>query len=331
MSMQCQLWMGSLEPNMTESFIVAAFHRMGQRPLTVKVMRNKFTGEPAGYAFVHFQTDEEAIDAMHKLNGKPIPGTFPVVRFRLNTASREARANMQSEREFSVWVGDLSSDVDDYSLYRIFATKYNSIKTAKVILDSSGYTKGYGFVRFGNEEEQRNALYAMNGYTGLGTKPLKICTAVPKPKSAIPTQNQSAPNSSAAAYNSGTVDVTTLTVQAQSYALRSESELDYTSSEYNQYYDPSAYWQNYSAWSGYYGQGEQAAAVVPTTPVAEVAAQTAAAAAAKTQSDELALVEHKKCIDIDEMNQEFLQPELSLWDGLESSQWFPNEIVEIHC
>lgn len=40
---------------MTESFILAAFHRMGQRPLAVKVMRNKFTGEPAGYAFVHFQ------------------------------------------------------------------------------------------------------------------------------------------------------------------------------------------------------------------------------------------------------------------------------------
>lgn len=68
---------------------------------------------------------------MHKLNGKPIPGTFPVVRFRLNTASREARANMQAEREFSVWVGDLSPDVDDYSLYRVFASKYNSIKTAK--------------------------------------------------------------------------------------------------------------------------------------------------------------------------------------------------------
>ncbi|GBP64147.1 tRNA selenocysteine 1-associated protein 1 [Eumeta japonica] len=110
---------------------MAAFHRLGQRPLAVKVMRNKFTGEPAGYAFVHFQNDEEAIDTMHKLNGKPIPGTFPVVRFRLNTASREARANMQQEREFSVWVGDLSPDVDDYSLYRVFASKYSSIKTAK--------------------------------------------------------------------------------------------------------------------------------------------------------------------------------------------------------
>ncbi|XP_063366499.1 tRNA selenocysteine 1-associated protein 1 isoform X2 [Cydia amplana] len=280
MSMQCQLWMGSLEPNMTESFIVAAFHRMGQRPLTVKVMRNKFTGEPAGYAFVHFQTDEEAIDAMHKLNGKPIPGTFPVVRFRLNTASREARANMQSEREFSVWVGDLSSDVDDYSLYRIFASKYSSIKTAKVILDSSGYTKGYGFVRFGSEEEQRNALYAMNGYTGLGTKPLKICTAVPKPKGAPTGQNQSAPNAANAAYNSGT--------------------------------------------------GDQSAAVAPAAPVADASATAAAAAAAKTQNDDLQLVEHKKTIDIDELNQEFLEPELSLWDGLESSQWFPNEMVEAH-
>ncbi|XP_047996805.1 tRNA selenocysteine 1-associated protein 1 isoform X3 [Leguminivora glycinivorella] len=278
MSMQCQLWMGSLEPNMTESFIVAAFHRMGQRPLTVKVMRNKFTGEPAGYAFVHFQTDEEAIDAMHKLNGKPIPGTFPVVRFRLNTASREARANMQSEREFSVWVGDLSSDVDDYSLYRVFASKYSSIKTAKVILDSSGYTKGYGFVRFGSEEEQRNALYAMNGYTGLGTKPLKICTAVPKPKGPPTGQNQSSSNAANAAYNSG---------------------------------------------------ADQSAAVAPAAPVADATA-TAAAAAAKTQNDDLQLVEHKKTIDIDELNQEFLQPELSLWDGLESSQWFPNEIVEAH-
>ncbi|CAK1552904.1 unnamed protein product [Leptosia nina] len=296
--MQCQLWMGSLEPNMTESFILAAFHRMGQRPLAVKVMRNKFTGEPAGYAFVHFQTDEEAIDTMHKLNGKPIPGTFPVVRFRLNTASREARANMQQEREFSVWVGDLSPDVDDYSLYRVFASKYSSIKTAKVILDNAGYTKGYGFVRFGNEEEQRNALYAMNGYTGLGTKPLKICTAVPKPKSAITTQTTTT-TSTNPAYSSGT--------------------------EYNQYYDPSAYWQNYSAWSGYYGHGDNTSAVAQVQTV-----DSAQALAAKAQSDELALVEHKRFLDVDKLNQDFIDPELSLWDGLESSQWFPHEVVEAH-
>lgn len=72
-----------------------------------------------------------------------------------------------------------------------------------MILDSSGYTKGYGFVRFGSEDEQRNALYAMNGYTGLGSKPLKICTAVPKPKSAITAQAGSA--STGNAYSNGNV------------------------------------------------------------------------------------------------------------------------------
>lgn len=51
---------------------------MGEQPQTVKVMRNRYTGEPAGYCFVHFPTDEMALDAMHKLNGKVIPGSNPV-------------------------------------------------------------------------------------------------------------------------------------------------------------------------------------------------------------------------------------------------------------
>lgn len=67
---------------MTESFIMNAFHKMGEQPQTVKVMRNRYTGEPAGYCFVHFPTDEMALDAMHKLNGKIIPGSSPVSFFR---------------------------------------------------------------------------------------------------------------------------------------------------------------------------------------------------------------------------------------------------------
>lgn len=112
-----------------------------------------------------------------------ILGTNPIVRFRLNSASNSNKL-IGNEREFSVWVGDLSSEVDDYNLYRVFSNKYSSIKTAKVILDSSGFSKGYGFVRFGLEEEQKSALYEMNGYIGLGSKALKICNAVPKPKTA---------------------------------------------------------------------------------------------------------------------------------------------------
>lgn len=57
---------------------------MGEQPQTVRLMRNKYTGEPARYCFVNFLSDEQAINAMHKLNGKPIPGTNQIIRFRLN-------------------------------------------------------------------------------------------------------------------------------------------------------------------------------------------------------------------------------------------------------
>lgn len=203
---------------MTENFVISAFHKMGEQPQTVRLMRNKYTGEPAGYCFVNFLSDEQAIDAMHKLNGKPIPGTNPVIRFRLNSASNSNKL-LGNEREFSVWVGDLSPEVDDYNLYRVFSNKYSSIKTAKVILDSSGFSKGYGFVRFGLEEEQKSALYEMNGYIGLGTKPLKICNAVPKPK------------------------MTSTSAEAAPVAISSLND-------FSQYYDPSTYWQNTSI----YGQ-----------------------------------------------------------------------------
>uniref|UniRef100_U5EYT5 tRNA selenocysteine-associated protein 1 n=1 Tax=Corethrella appendiculata TaxID=1370023 RepID=U5EYT5_9DIPT len=324
-SVQCQLWMGSLESYMSEAFILAAFRKMGEDPQTVKLMRNKYTGDPAGYCFVSFQTDEAAIDAMHKLNGKPIPGTNPIVRFRLNSATNNQNKALLAEREFSVWVGDLSSDVDDYNLYRIFSAKYTSIKTAKVILDSSGFSKGYGFVKFGLEDEQKNALYEMNGYIGLGNKPLKICNAVPKPKSetnGVPTMMPGTTATNMLSYGATT--------------------------DYSQYYDPATYWQNYSAWQGYYDQTAAAQTADPSTYYSQMAGATdpnAYLAAQQQQhhpqtpqqqhyaddqaEDDFQLVEHKFVLDAEKINRELMDRDRNLWDALESSKWMPIEQLEV--
>ena len=45
------------------------------------------------------------------------------------------------------------------------------------MLDESGFSKGYGFVRFGNEQEQQHALGCMTGEMGLGSKPIKVSMA----------------------------------------------------------------------------------------------------------------------------------------------------------
>ncbi|KAL5237927.1 hypothetical protein ACI65C_005337 [Semiaphis heraclei] len=164
------LWMGSLEPYMSENFITGAFERMGEYPKNVKLMPNKNTGETAGYAFVDFY---DPVNVIHKLNGKFIPGTNPPVRFKLNHAGNNGKITM-SDKDFSVWLGELSSDVDDYQLYKTFACRYQSIRTAKVVLDSAGISKGYGFIRFGSEEEQKHCLKNMNGFPGLGSKIIKV-------------------------------------------------------------------------------------------------------------------------------------------------------------
>ena len=43
-----------------------------------------------------------------------------------------------------------------------------------VVLDPSGVSKGYGFIRFGDEQEQKTALLSMMGISGLGGKPIKV-------------------------------------------------------------------------------------------------------------------------------------------------------------
>ncbi|XP_049831136.1 tRNA selenocysteine 1-associated protein 1 isoform X1 [Schistocerca gregaria] len=309
----CQLWMGSLEPYMTESFIMSAFQRMGENPQNVKVMRNKYTGEPAGYCFVHFATDEAALNAMHKLSGKVIPNTNPPVRFKLNHAGTTGRPS--GDREYSLWVGDLTPEVDDYTLYKTFASRYPSIRTAKVILDNAGYSKGYGFIRFANEEEQKLCLIQMNGYKGLGGKPIKISNAVPKPHRFTTTGT-----------DASTFTTTTTAATSGGYS---------SSSDYSQYYDPS-YWQNYSAWQGYYDTSTDPAATASAHAQAShdyyqsMSAYSSAPVVEDTTNheDDLELIEHNQQIDVEKLNREVTERDYCLWDALESSKWLPVEGLE---
>jgi len=180
MSREGALWIGGLESYMDDAFLQTALSKMGENQLvSIKVMKNKFTGEPASYGFINFNSDHHALMAMHRLNGKVIPDSTPPVRFKLNHQSTRL---MAGERDCSIWVGDLTPDVDDLQLYKFFADRFNTVRTAKVVLDNNGFSKGYGFIRFGDEKEQQTALASMMGVSGLGAKPIRVSIAVAKSK-----------------------------------------------------------------------------------------------------------------------------------------------------
>nr|ACO12537.1 tRNA selenocysteine-associated protein 1 [Lepeophtheirus salmonis]ADD24564.1 tRNA selenocysteine 1-associated protein 1 [Lepeophtheirus salmonis] len=243
MSREGALWIGGLEPYMDEEFIRNSLALMGEdKIISIKVIKNKFTGVPASYGFINFEDDSCALMAMHKLNGKIIPNSTPPVRFKLNHNSTRL---MPGEKDSSIWVGDLTPDVDDLTLFKFFSSRFQSIKSAKVVLDQSGFSKGYGFIRFGNEQEQQSALISMMGVSGLGAKPIKVSLAIPKAKqAALASQQQQPATSQLAASIAASINAV-----APNGTAPTSSANDYASQQYWQNYNQ--YWSHYAAWSQY--------------------------------------------------------------------------------
>uniref|UniRef100_A0A672NNQ0 tRNA selenocysteine 1-associated protein 1 n=1 Tax=Sinocyclocheilus grahami TaxID=75366 RepID=A0A672NNQ0_SINGR len=182
------LWMGNLEPYMDEEFISRAFAHMGETVMRVRLIRDKITGHNAGYGFVELMDETSVERCLRKVNGKPLPGATPPKRFKL---SRASYGKHDSCSTFSLFVSDLTPDVDDGMLYEFFHYHFSSCCSGKIVLDSSGYSKCCGFVCFESEREQRRALAELQGASGLGKKHLRLSLAANKLKKNESPENQS--------------------------------------------------------------------------------------------------------------------------------------------
>ena len=77
------------------------------------------------------------------------------------------------KNEVSIYVGDLDNSVTEDKLKEFFSSKYKSVISAKLVVDNiSKVGKGYGFVKFNDQNESINAINEMNGKYLCG-KPIK--------------------------------------------------------------------------------------------------------------------------------------------------------------
>ncbi|XP_068189010.1 tRNA selenocysteine 1-associated protein 1-like isoform X2 [Antennarius striatus] len=281
------LWMGNLETYMDEKFITRAFSTMGEQVMNVRIIRNKMTGGALGYCFVEMTDEATAERCLRKVNGKSLPGASPPTRFKLNRATF---GKQEPGQMYSLFVGDLTPEVDDGMLYEFFYNRYPSCRGGKVVLDSMGNSKGCGFVQFPDERLQKRALDECQGSVGLGSKPLRLSLAA----SNLRNKPQ----------------------QKQLEGDPSQSSSGYATS-YDQYsqYQQQAYAGYYSSWNY-----DQSGAYGYSYPQYDYS-QYGAAATQDTELQDDGLEDPGLELDVVETNKKFMELSEELYDALNECHW----------
>ncbi|XP_029023366.1 tRNA selenocysteine 1-associated protein 1-like isoform X5 [Betta splendens] len=277
---------------MDEKFITRAFATMGEQVVNVRIIRNKMTGGALGYCFVEMTDEPTAERCLRKINGKPLPGANPPTRFKLNRATF---GKQDTGQMYSLFVGDLTPEVDDGMLYEFFYNRYPSCRGGKVVLDSMGNSKGCGFVQFPDERLQKRALDECQGVVGLGGKPLRLSLAANNLRNRPPQQQQQSDK-----------------------PWQSNSEYRHSYDQYSQY-QQQAYPGYYSSW-GYdqtgagYGYNYQQYDYTQYPPPQESEA---------VQDD--GVEEPNPELDVVEANRRFMETSEELYDALIDCHWHPAE------
>ncbi|NXJ16675.1 EPAB protein, partial [Odontophorus gujanensis] len=109
-----------------------------------------------GHGFVHFETQEAATRAIETMNGMLLNDRKVFVGHFKSRREREAEFGARAMEFTNVYIKNFGDDMDDNRLREIFA-KFGKTLSVKVMTDSTGRSKGFGFVNFEKHEEAQKA------------------------------------------------------------------------------------------------------------------------------------------------------------------------------
>ncbi|NXA51860.1 EPAB protein, partial [Nothocercus julius] len=109
-----------------------------------------------GYGFVHFETHEAATRAIETMNGMLLNDRKVFVGHFKSRKEREAEIGARAMEFTNVYIKNFGDDMDDDRLREIFS-KFGKTLSVKVMMDSAGRSKGFGFVNFEKHEEAQKA------------------------------------------------------------------------------------------------------------------------------------------------------------------------------
>jgi len=315
------IWMGGIDANMDSTFITEAFANVGFTALEVKEIFHKATGERASYCFVDFGDVNIAREVLIKVNNVPIPGTDEKV-FKLNRSEygRSSGGNI----EYSMFVGDLTAEVTDDQLLDFFRKRYPSVRAAKVVVDNKDVPKGYGFVRFYNEEEHESALKQMQGMKGLGQRQIRVNRATKGGKQPTPT----IPSNPANPANPMTPPQLPTGMDTTAFPGWMQMQMNYMQQMHQYMQQCQQYAQQAASYAGWYPQAENKHAKQVSEVESEISwiqqqHEKMIAQTTDTTDEDQELVDPNPYVDVAALNKKIIDQDDKLFFQLEASRWEP--------
>jgi len=156
------LYVGNLSHRVDENMLKEIFLTAGSIK-NVKIIHDRNqTFQGVNYGFVEFDDPAAANLALTTLNGRRIFDQDIRVNWAYQGGSQQ-KEDTTSTNHYHIFVGDLSSEVNDEELGRHFA-KFPSLSEARVMWDTStGRSRGYGFVAFRERHDAEQVLGSMQG------------------------------------------------------------------------------------------------------------------------------------------------------------------------